>query len=101
MSVHHSITRHITSDNPRGEDPAAIIDEVIPGFSGKTYDVVVDREAAIRRAIELARPGDIVLLAGKGHEPYQDMGSLRLPFSDVEQAGAALALRRSKQEETA
>lgn len=44
---------------------------------------------------------DVILLAGKGHEPYQDMGSLRLPFSDVEQAGAALALRRSKQEETA
>ncbi len=61
----------ITSDNPRSEDPLGIIREVVPGFSKKTYEIVVEREAAIRRALELAGPGDIVLLAGKGHETYQ------------------------------
>ncbi|MBF0387778.1 MAG: UDP-N-acetylmuramoyl-L-alanyl-D-glutamate--2,6-diaminopimelate ligase [Candidatus Omnitrophica bacterium] len=61
----------ITSDNPRGEDPAGIIAEVIPGFTKNNYEVQVDREAAIGRAIELASRGDIILLAGKGHETYQ------------------------------
>ncbi|MBF0593505.1 MAG: UDP-N-acetylmuramoyl-L-alanyl-D-glutamate--2,6-diaminopimelate ligase [Candidatus Omnitrophica bacterium] len=61
----------ITSDNPRSEDPSCIIDEVIPGFTKKNYEVIVEREAAIRRALELAEAGDIVLLAGKGHETYQ------------------------------
>jgi UDP-N-acetylmuramoyl-L-alanyl-D-glutamate--2,6-diaminopimelate ligase len=64
-------------------------------------EVEIDRAAAIRRAVAEAGQNDVILLAGKGHEPYQDMGSVRLPFSDVEQAQAALALRRNHQEEAA
>ena len=63
----------LTSDNPRGEDPLAIIAEIIPGFTKKNYETVPDREAAIARALSLARKDDIVLLAGKGHETYQDL----------------------------
>ena len=61
----------LTSDNPRSEDPLAIIDEIIPGFNRKNYEVLSDREAAIARALALAEKDDIVLLAGKGHETYQ------------------------------
>ena len=64
-------------------------------------EVEIDRAAAIARAVGEADALDVILLAGKGHEPYQDMGSVRLPFSDVEQAGLALAQRRSKQEKSA
>lgn len=89
----------ITSDNPRSEVPASIIDQIVAGMHHAEREV--DRATAIRRAVLEAEVQDVILLAGKGHEPYQDMGSIRLPFSDVEQAEAALALRRSKQEETA
>ena len=89
----------VTSDNPRSEVPASIIDQIVAGMRHAEREV--DRATAIRRAVLEAEAQDVILLAGKGHEPYQDMGSIRLPFSDVEQAEAALALRRSKQEETA
>ena len=58
----------VTSDNPRSEDPAAIIRDIEQGFQGKNYEVVVDRREAIERAVSLAQPRDIVLIAGKGHE---------------------------------
>jgi len=61
----------LTSDNPRGEDPQAIVDEIIPGFDRASYDVILDRREAIARALDIAQEGDIVLLAGKGHETYQ------------------------------
>jgi UDP-N-acetylmuramoyl-L-alanyl-D-glutamate--2,6-diaminopimelate ligase len=61
----------ITSDNPRREDPLAIIAEIVPGFTHKNYEIEPDREKAIERALSLAGKGDIVLLAGKGHETYQ------------------------------
>ncbi len=61
----------LTSDNPRSEDPEAIIAEIIPGFTRKMYEVLSDREAAIARALAMAQKDDIVLLAGKGHETYQ------------------------------
>lgn len=61
----------LTSDNPRSEDPRAIIDDIVPGFTGRNYEIVPDREAAIGRALALARRDDIVLLAGKGHETTQ------------------------------
>ena len=61
----------LTSDNPRSEDPVAIIAEIVPGFAGKNYEILPDREEAIGRALSLARKNDIVLLAGKGHETYQ------------------------------
>ena len=65
----------ITSDNPRTEDPEAIIRDITPGAdeAGKPYEVVVDRIAAIRHAMELAKKDDIIVLAGKGHETYQEI----------------------------
>ena len=79
----------VTSDNPRGEDPQAIISDILPGTSG---DVVIepDRAAAIARAIAGAGPGDVVLIAGKGHETTQSIGGQVLPFSDVSVATAAV-----------
>jgi UDP-N-acetylmuramoyl-L-alanyl-D-glutamate--2,6-diaminopimelate ligase len=87
----------VTSDNPRTEDPDAIIAEIIAGFdeSGRRRATIEpDRAAAIRAAIAAAREGDVVLIAGKGHEDYQIIGSRRVHFDDVEaaiQAAAELA----------
>ena len=66
----------ITDDNPRSEDPAAIIAEVLPGAEagGGAFVVEPDRRAAIGLALREARPGDVVVIAGKGHEPYQEIG---------------------------
>lgn len=75
----------VTSDNPRGEDERAIIDEIIAGM-GANYHVCGDRAAAIDSAIRQARPQDVVLIAGKGHEAYQEIRGVKLPFSDVEVA---------------
>jgi UDP-N-acetylmuramoyl-L-alanyl-D-glutamate--2,6-diaminopimelate ligase len=80
----------VTSDNPRLEEPRAIIDDIIAGARAN-YHVIEDRAAAIAEGIGRARPGDIVLIAGKGHEPYQEIGTRRLPFSDAEVARVALA----------
>jgi UDP-N-acetylmuramoyl-L-alanyl-D-glutamate--2,6-diaminopimelate ligase len=75
----------LTSDNPRGEDPLAIIDQVLPGLNGTPATVIVepDRRHAIELAIAQARPGDLVLLAGKGHEKTQTIGERVIPFDDV------------------
>jgi len=83
----------VTSDNPRTEDPEAIIDEIIPGVRLVRSDFlrITDRRAAITRAIALARPGDSILLAGKGHEDYQLVGTRKLPFCDRQVALEALA----------
>jgi UDP-N-acetylmuramoyl-L-alanyl-D-glutamate--2,6-diaminopimelate ligase len=75
----------VTSDNPRHEEPRAIIDHIIAGMAGD-YRVEEDRAAAIDSAIRDAVAGDVVLLAGKGHEHYQQIGDEKLPFSDVEVA---------------
>jgi len=74
----------VTSDNPRTEDPEAIIDEIVAGMSRGTHERIVNRRAAIARALEVARPGDVVLLAGKGHETYQILGTERVPFDERE-----------------
>jgi len=79
----------VTSDNPRREEPRSIIDQIIAGARAN-YHVIEDRASAIAEAIGRARPADIVLVAGKGHEPYQEIGTTRLPFSDVEVAQLAL-----------
>lgn len=79
----------VTSDNPRHEDPAAIIDEIIAGMGGN-YHIEADRAAAIDHAILAAGAGDVVLIAGKGHEDYQDIGGIKLPFNDSEVARRAL-----------
>jgi UDP-N-acetylmuramoyl-L-alanyl-D-glutamate--2,6-diaminopimelate ligase len=82
----------VTSDNPRGEDPGAIIADIVAGIPG-AHEVIEDRRAAIERAVGMADAGDIVLLAGKGHEPYQEVAGRRLPFSDAAEAERALARR--------
>jgi UDP-N-acetylmuramoyl-L-alanyl-D-glutamate--2,6-diaminopimelate ligase len=87
----------LTSDNPRDEDPGAIIEDVLRGIpEGRTNKKVVvepDRRLAIRRVLELARPGDMVLIAGKGHESYQEIAGERLPFDDAVEVRAALTAR--------
>jgi UDP-N-acetylmuramoyl-L-alanyl-D-glutamate--2,6-diaminopimelate ligase len=80
----------ITSDNPRGEAPLAIIEDIVRGTQSARTIVEPDRQRAIRVAIARARPGDIVLIAGKGHEAYQDIGGVRYPFSDAAQVDNAL-----------
>ncbi|MFL5621779.1 MAG: UDP-N-acetylmuramoyl-L-alanyl-D-glutamate--2,6-diaminopimelate ligase [Gemmatimonadaceae bacterium] len=74
----------VTSDNPRTEDPDAIIDEIETGMHGSKHERVTDRLAAIRRAIDVARGDDIVVLAGKGHETYQIRGTTSYPFDEKE-----------------
>ena len=83
----------LTSDNPRSEDPRAIINDALVGLqrTGVKYSVEVDRRKAIALAIAEARPGDIVLLAGKGHEKVQVTREGSHPFDDVEVAREALA----------
>ena len=93
----------ITSDNPRSEEPKRIIEEIERGIPagtqastrGPQVESVVDRAAAIERAVSLAAKGDVVLIAGKGHEKYQQIGDRVLPFDDGEVARAALARRRT------
>ena len=80
----------VTSDNPRSEDPQQIIAEVEAGMVRRDHEIIVDRAAAIKRAISLANSGDTVLLAGKGHEDYQEVNGTRQPFSDVGMAMLAL-----------
>ena len=75
----------ITSDNPRFEDPNAIIDEIVKGVDkSSVYYIFVDRKEAIERALEMASTGDVVLIAGKGHEEYQIIKDEKIPFSDRE-----------------
>ena len=82
----------LTSDNPRSEDPLAILAEIEPGLraAGIQYMVEPDRAAAIRQALERAAPGDVVLIAGKGHEKEQILADRTIPFDDAEVARAAL-----------
>jgi UDP-N-acetylmuramyl tripeptide synthase len=92
----------ITSDNPRTEDPLRIIEEVKRGADAETRQsraevlAIPDRHEAIARAVRLAAQGDVVLVAGKGHEKYQDIGGQTQPFDDVEVAREALVARRVK-----
>ena len=79
----------VTSDNPRGEDPQAIISEIAAGIPGD-YEAIADRRAAIAAAVASARVGDVVLVAGKGHETYQEIAGEKFPFSDVREAQMAL-----------
>ncbi|MCX9157864.1 UDP-N-acetylmuramoyl-L-alanyl-D-glutamate--2,6-diaminopimelate ligase [Niveibacterium sp. 24ML] len=79
----------LTSDNPRSEDPQAILAQIAAG-AGPSAVVEADRAGAIRHAIDQAAADDVILLAGKGHEPYQEIAGKRLAFSDIEHARAAL-----------
>jgi UDP-N-acetylmuramoyl-L-alanyl-D-glutamate--2,6-diaminopimelate ligase len=84
----------LTSDNPRSEDPVAIAAEVLTGME-REPEIELDRRAAIARAIELAEPGDVVVIAGKGHEPGQEIAGRVLPFDDRDVAREALRALRA------
>ena len=93
MAVKYAATAIFTSDNPRHEDPESILDEMVAGLPPEArYLRIADRGEAIRAAAMLARPGDIVLLAGKGHETYQITGDTRTHFDDKEEARKALGM---------
>lgn len=83
----------VTSDNPRTEDPQRILQDILAGIPESPWAVEVDRRQAIRLAILAAQPGDTVVIAGKGHEDYQILGTEKIHFDDREEARAALALR--------
>jgi UDP-N-acetylmuramoyl-L-alanyl-D-glutamate--2,6-diaminopimelate ligase len=102
LAGEHSDVAFITSDNPRSEDPLAIVKEIEAGMldsglrkgggnthPGRGYFLEVDRRQAIQKAVAMAGKGDVVLIAGKGHEDYQIIGSERRPFSDQEEAARA------------
>jgi UDP-N-acetylmuramoyl-L-alanyl-D-glutamate--2,6-diaminopimelate ligase len=91
VAARHADRIILTSDNPRGEDPLAIIADIATGINqDRPAQVEADRAAAIRMAILGAASGDVVLLAGKGHERYQEAGGVKLPFSDAREAQDAL-----------
>ncbi|WP_040948426.1 UDP-N-acetylmuramoyl-L-alanyl-D-glutamate--2,6-diaminopimelate ligase [Gorillibacterium massiliense] len=84
-----------TSDNPRTEDPLAILEEIKPGIiaagaNSDRYELISDRRAAIEKAVEMAASGDVILIAGKGHETYQDIGGVKHHFDDREEARKAI-----------
>jgi len=86
----------VTSDNPRTEDPAGILSDILAGIPATASPTVeVDRRTAIRQAILEAKAGDCVVLAGKGHEDYQILGTTKIHFDDREEAREALSLRRT------
>jgi len=91
----HSDVVIATSDNPRTEDPGAILRDVAAGLSGDSQ-IIQDRRSAIAKAIDLAGEGDVVLIAGKGHETYQIVGRERFAFDDREVARESLVARRSR-----
>jgi UDP-N-acetylmuramoyl-L-alanyl-D-glutamate--2,6-diaminopimelate ligase len=88
----------VTNDNPRTEEPARIAQAIEAGLGARRipYQVILDRSLAIQQAIATARAGDVVLIAGKGHEPYQIFGTTKRPFDDRVEARRALALRRGE-----
>jgi UDP-N-acetylmuramoyl-L-alanyl-D-glutamate--2,6-diaminopimelate ligase len=83
----------ITSDNPRSESPAAILADIAQGLQGGRATLIEDRRSAIAQAVGQAHARDVVLVAGKGHEDYQEIAGQKQPFSDIAEANAALALR--------
>ena len=82
MVAAHADVAIVTSDNPRTEDPERIIDDIVAGIAGTDYVRLVDRRAAIAHALRMAEPGDVVLLAGKGHETYQVIGTNTVDFDE-------------------
>jgi UDP-N-acetylmuramoyl-L-alanyl-D-glutamate--2,6-diaminopimelate ligase len=80
----------VTNDNPRTENAAEIIEQIEQGFSVHKHHIIEDRETAIRFAIQQAKVGDMIVVAGKGHEAYQQIGNKKISFSDQKVAHAAL-----------
>lgn len=99
MGAISQIAQHVlvTSDNPRSEEPAAIIAQIVAGMDAahpaSTFQAVEDRATAILQAVRHAAKTDVILLAGKGHEPYQEIKGRKMPFSDADHAQLALAAR--------
>lgn len=92
IAEHHSDRIIITDDNPRTEDPQSIVNDILQGLLCPwAAEIERDRGAAIAHAIDCAKAGDIILVAGKGHEPYQTIGTEKIPFSDIEQVTSLLA----------
>ncbi|QGQ95774.1 UDP-N-acetylmuramoyl-L-alanyl-D-glutamate--2,6-diaminopimelate ligase [Paenibacillus psychroresistens] len=95
IAAQYSDYVYITSDNPRTENPDHILLDIEPGllelgFPEHRYEMIVDRRAAIKKAIEMASPNDVVLIAGKGHETYQIIGTIKTDFDDRDEARAAI-----------
>jgi UDP-N-acetylmuramoyl-L-alanyl-D-glutamate--2,6-diaminopimelate ligase len=86
----------LTSDNPRTEDPKLIMEDARKGFTRQTHALVEDRKEAIKQAVLNAREGDLVLIAGKGHETYQDIKGVKHPFDDRKMARGFLNLRKEE-----
>jgi UDP-N-acetylmuramoyl-L-alanyl-D-glutamate--2,6-diaminopimelate ligase len=87
----------VTSDNPRGENPAAILAQIVAGIEDRSRtEVIEDRRAAIAQAVAEASARDVIVLAGKGHEDYQEIAGVRHPFSDVTEATQALMQRGAR-----
>jgi UDP-N-acetylmuramoyl-L-alanyl-D-glutamate--2,6-diaminopimelate ligase len=86
----------ITSDNPRTEDPNKIIEDILTGVEPDmgTYEVIADRRAAIRHAMDMARRDDVIVLAGKGHETYQEIQGVKHHLDEREEVAAHLAEMR-------
>jgi UDP-N-acetylmuramoyl-L-alanyl-D-glutamate--2,6-diaminopimelate ligase len=86
----------VTSDNPRSEEPRAIVEQIVAGMDksgGAHWQAIEDRAAAILSAVKHAGKADVILLAGKGHEPYQEIKGRKIPFSDADHAALALTAR--------
>jgi UDP-N-acetylmuramyl tripeptide synthase len=86
LAVSHADWSIVTSDNPRYEDPERILSEIQDGIpaDSNNYEIIVDRREAISRALEMAQPGDLVLVAGRGHETYQEVEGRKILFDDRE-----------------
>jgi UDP-N-acetylmuramyl tripeptide synthase len=92
MACKYSDNVVVTSDNPRFEDPSLIISQIESGIRGEfsNYDVVKDRKSAIKKALKMASKGDVVVIAGKGHEKYQIIKERTMPFDDCAVARSIL-----------
>jgi UDP-N-acetylmuramoyl-L-alanyl-D-glutamate--2,6-diaminopimelate ligase len=82
----------VTSDNPRNENPSTIIEEIKSGITNQNYKVIEERESAIEEAIKMSGKGSVILIAGKGHENYQEINGVRTHFSDKEVAIKVLGI---------
>lgn len=93
IAVEYSTKPIFTADNPRTEDPQAILNDMLAGVPNDHPEVYIDRREAITKAVESAKSGDVILIAGKGHEDYQILGRTKHHFDDCEEAAKALALK--------
>ncbi len=96
VSEEHSDWIIVTSDNPRKENPEDIINNITAGMKSKKYQIIVNREEAIKQAIAMAESGDAIVIAGKGHEDYQIIGTKKIHFDDKEVALKYINERNAK-----